>query len=247
SSIVVNDLTVVRDAIIRPMLAGGIEVDDIADQLAGASAEFVPLIGGLLSLDYQNILLDLLDTDQVVQSSRTGSAEVDLAVGFVDLVGFTRLSAQTDPASIGEVLTAFEDLVHDVVRAHPEVRIAKFIGDAAMFVCGRPEALARALYLIVTDRREGIEQIGRRAGLASGPVITREGDFYGVPVNYAARLTDLARPNSLLAARDTAEALGEDWERTSIGTVKLPGIGPARPLRLRWHGEAGGVSGGRGG
>lgn len=33
-----------------------------------------------------------------------------MAVGFVDLVGFTRLSASTDPEGVGTVLAAFEDV-----------------------------------------------------------------------------------------------------------------------------------------
>lgn len=237
TSVVVNDLAVTRDAVLRPLLEAGIELDEIADQLAQSSQELMPLIGGLLSLDYKDILLRFLDLEAVAESGRTGSSQVDIGIGFVDLVGFTRLSATTDPSAVGEVLATFEDLVHDHVDDTDHVLIAKFIGDAAMLVCDDVDELAGALYGMVTDRRPSIEQIGRRAGLACGGVIAREGDYYGATVNLAARLTDLARPHSLVASDAVTGEISEGWEVSRIGSVQLQGLGKQRPYRLRWPSE----------
>jgi adenylate cyclase len=49
-----------------------------------------------------------------------------------------------------------------------------------------------------------------RAGVALGPVLVRLGDVFGQPVNLASRLTDEARPRSVLVDERLAEALGGD-------------------------------------
>ena len=49
-----------------------------------------------------------------------------------------------------------------------------------------------------------------RVGLAMGPVLSRFGDVYGSVVNLAARLTALARPNSVLVDRELAEVLRDN-------------------------------------
>ena len=38
-----------------------------------------------------------------------------------------------------------------------------------------------------------------RAGVAAGLAVSREGDWYGPPVNLASRVTGVARPGSVLA------------------------------------------------
>jgi adenylate cyclase len=48
------------------------------------------------------------------------------------------------------------------------------------------------------------------AGVATGPVLLRLGDVYGSTVNIAARLTGVARPDTLLVDKTTAEALDDD-------------------------------------
>jgi adenylate cyclase len=48
------------------------------------------------------------------------------------------------------------------------------------------------------------------AGVATGSVLLRFGDVYGSTVNIAARLTGIARPDSLLIDKATAAALSDD-------------------------------------
>ena len=56
-----------------------------------------------------------------------------LAVGFVDLTGFTALSRHLPPAELIQVITQFESTAYDVA-AELGGRIVKHIGDEIMFV-----------------------------------------------------------------------------------------------------------------
>ena len=47
-------------------------------------------------------------------------------------------------------------------------------------------------------------------GLATGDLLTREGDYYGVEVNLAARLADIAVPQEILVSTDTKRLAEKD-------------------------------------
>jgi adenylate cyclase len=56
-------------------------------------------------------------------------------------------------------------------------------------------------------------------GVNTGPVIFREGDYFGKTVNVAARIADYARPGEVLVS-------DEAKERAGVGGVKFEPIGP---------------------
>jgi len=62
-----------------------------------------------------------------------------------------------------------------------------------------------------------------RTGIASGEVITRDGDVYGTVVNLAARLVALAPPGGVLLDAETARRLGEGATK-SLGTRVVQGF-----------------------
>ena len=60
----------------------------------------------------------------------------DLAVGFVDLVGYTALSQELEPEELGALVSRFEEPAH--TTPWPSTgRVVKTIGDEVMFVAGR--------------------------------------------------------------------------------------------------------------
>jgi adenylate cyclase len=63
-----------------------------------------------------------------------------------------------------------------------------------------------------------------RAGLAHGPVVAQGGDFYGRTVNMASRITQIARPGSVLATEEAKEALGDRLHYSFAGERRLKGI-----------------------
>lgn len=233
SSIVVGDLGTVRDHVVGPALVGGIEEDALASQLGTAAEELLPLITDQLAEDYRHVILGLIDTEAVARGLQVGTGrEIDLAVGFVDIVDYTVMSGQVDTGALDHVLGGFEDLVTAAVARTDQVLLAKFVGDAAMVVASNPEPLAGLLLELVEDQQR-LAEAPRRAGMAWGPVLVREGDYYGRVPNLASRLTDVAETWSLLAAEELEERLEGSFDIERISKTSIRGIGSRRPLRVR--------------
>lgn len=233
TSIVVNDLSLVREQIVRPALAEGTDLDELAEMLGQTAERILPLVSGSLADEYRHIMLRILDTEVAREATTHAEDRLQMAIGFVDVVGYTALSARVDPTGLDDVLASFEGLVTEAVEDQEGVLLAKFIGDAAMLVAEDPVRLAHVLLRIVTAEEE-LADTPRSAGMSSGPVLVREGDYFGDPVNLAARLTDLARSGSLLADEDLEDLFEEDgFALTRIPEKQLHGIGERRPLRVR--------------
>jgi adenylate cyclase len=140
-----------------------------------------------------------------------------LTVGFVDLVGYTALSQELEEEELAGLVSRFEEIAYDTVAAHG-ARVVKMIGDEVMFVSEDPRAAARiALEL---SERSTVDDVlpEARAGLATGPVVAHEGDYYGPVVNLASRMVELARPGSVLTSDDVHDALVAD---ASFGFQRL--------------------------
>ena len=242
TTVAVNQLALLQnDPNLAPLLEPDAEVaPDLTRIIADDAERLLPITQRLLVADHREALVRLLDSTVVLEASRTATDSVDLAVGFVDLVGFTRLSAAVDPGSVGEVLTGFEDGVHAAATAVGEVLVVKFIGDAAMVVSGSLDRLVDVLLRVVEDPpgsgdgdpRAGTEHVERRAGVSAGPVAIRDGDYLGNAVNVAARLTDLARPGTVLVDDRVADRFERDWTTRQLRARKLKGLGRARPYRV---------------
>jgi len=99
----------------------------------------------------------------------------------------------------------------------------KLIGDEAMFVVVDPAA-ACAVALEVVEALSGHPVLpSARAGLASGEVLVREGDFFGPVVNLAARVVKLATPGTVVASDEVAGSC-EGYRFASIGGQELRGF-----------------------
>ncbi|OBK96827.1 hypothetical protein A5652_07605 [Mycobacterium sp. 1165178.9] len=98
-----------------------------------------------------------------------------------------------------------------------------------------PEQLARAAVDLVDHPRAREEGLQVRAGLAYGSVLAINGDYFGGPVNLAARLVAAASPNQILADSALHDEL-PDWPADAYGPLMLKGFDdpvPAFDLRVR--------------
>lgn len=144
-----------------------------------------------------------------------GFESVRLAVGFVDLVGFTPLAQALPTAELNRTIAAFEARAYDVVTSR-EGRIVKLIGDEVMFTAlDAPGACDIALSLCeVLGEKSSITP---RGGVAVGELITRAGDYYGPIVNLASRIADLAVPGEILVSTDVrGELLSAEASRFRV-------------------------------
>jgi adenylate cyclase len=165
--------------------------------------------------------------------SDNGGMRVSRSFGFVDLCGFTRFTdAHGDEESVA-VLTQFRACVREVSSEYG-VRVAKWLGDGAMFVSTEPWQLVAAVVELEHRLAVASGALPIRAGLAGGDVILFEGDDYiGGPVNLAARLCDGAEPTEVLAAADLADLKPSWTEARPVGTRSVPGfVQPIQVVRL---------------
>jgi len=81
---------------------------------------------------------------------------------------------------------------------------------------------------------EGVSAAGlppAHVGVAAGPVVFQEGDYYGQTVNLAARISDYARPDEVLVSSAVVETADlPDTAFAEVGPVELKGV--AGPVRL---------------
>jgi adenylate cyclase len=154
-------------------------------------------------------------------------SEEQAVVCFADLVGFTSLGGEVGVEELGTVARQLAELAGDV--ATPPVRLVKTIGDAAMFMSPEAPALVAAALSLI-DAAESADLPALRAGMASGPVISRAGDLYGNAVNLASRVTGVARPGSVLCTEGVRDAALDGFAWSSAGRFRLKGVGDRQPL-----------------
>jgi adenylate cyclase len=225
------DMAVVRDNILLPLRDQGADDLEIAVALAEHVGRFDRVSRRLLVHDYRRHVRQQLRSELVSLAAQSDTGAIDAAIGFVDLVGYTALAARVDPTGLDELLDVFE---HRVISAAADVdvTVVKFLGDAAMFVASDVHALVDVLLRLTAEPDTG-DDMPVRAGIAAGDVLLREGDYYGTPVNVAARLTDVARPWSLLADDDLRGVLEDRYEVKRIRPTRVRGLGSRRPLVVR--------------
>ncbi len=127
---------------------------------------------------------------------------VPLAIGFVDLSGFTERSSSLTPRELRDLVVDFEMRANGIVGDH-DGRVIKLIGDEVMFSAIDAEA-ACAIALALTEAAP--DDIPARGGLTFGEVVASGGDLFGPVVNLASRIADIAIPGEVLVDDRVANA-----------------------------------------
>jgi adenylate cyclase len=182
-------------------------------------------VGMLLSLPkalevlFPTYIQDAIRRVGLVGDSPLG--QVRLAVGFVDLVGSTRLARRLPGDRWAQVIGAFETTAYDLTSSCGG-RVVKFIGDEAMFVA--PEAgAACAIGLGLCDMAANHPDLqGAHGAIDIGSVTPQDGDYYGPLVNRASRVGALAGPGQLLTTGDLVQAVGQEED---AGSFRFQSVG----------------------
>ncbi|MFF9477726.1 adenylate/guanylate cyclase domain-containing protein [Streptomyces sp. NPDC014733] len=130
-----------------------------------------------------------------------------LAVGFADLVGFTRLTRRLEEEELGELVEAFETTCSDLVAAHGG-RLIKTLGDEVLFSADDAGVAAEIGLRLIETMTHDETMPELRVGIAFGTVTTRMGDVFGTTVNLASRLTSIAPKDAVFVDQAFAEELG---------------------------------------
>lgn len=199
---------------------------ELARSYQAASQQLVPSLGPLLQTVLNLHLRNAVATEIVTAQERSAGAlpgAREVVVGFADLVGFTRMGEEVPPETLGAVAGRLEDLAAEAVAA--PVRVVKTIGDAVLLVSTDAAAMVHAsLDLVDVAAAEGEDFPQLRVGIASGPAVSRAGDWFGAPVNLASRLSGVARAGSVVATEEVSEAVGEQVAWSFAGAKRLKNV-----------------------
>ena len=216
-----------------------LQTAQVSEALVSAAAPMLgPMILDMLLLQLRHAV----ENEAVNAAERASGNQLpgarDIAVGFADLVDFTRLGEAVEPEKLEKLAHRLATMAREV--AEPPVRIVKTIGDAVMFVSPEPEPLIEAMLRLAGEAEADPEFPRLRAGVAVGEAVSRAGDWFGSPVNRASRVTGAARPGTVLVTALTREAVGDNeaFHFSYAGSRRLKGIkGDIRLYRVRRAGS----------
>jgi adenylate cyclase len=184
-------------------LAGADEATrELATSRAAAALELVPSVMEVLFPHHVANATRRFTLTRAEGALRT----VNLALAFLDLVGFTERSGNLTTEELAIAVADFETLAGGVIAAH-DARLVKMIGDEVMYVATDAVVAAE----IALDLRDAVAAhpvlADLRGGLVLGEVVAQDGDYYGPEVNLAARIVGEAGPGEILVSAAVADAL----------------------------------------
>ena len=145
------------------------------------------------------------------------------AMVFVDLSGFTRLTEERGDAAAAELAAVLAAIAQETSQQHGG-RPVKWLGDGIMFHFPDPRGCVVAA-LEMVERTPSVGLPPAHVGVAVGPVVMQDGDYYGKTVNLAARLSGRAGPSEVLVTGEVVEAGRRDGVRfEEIGKAELKGL-----------------------
>ena len=205
-----------------------LEVDPVmsAEAFASIADETIPAMAKLLEFVWRRQVAAGIQRSMMLRSHglAPGQSPV-LAVGFADMVGFTLLSQHLSDEELAAVVRRFEEISHDIVT-DARGRVVKMIGDEVMFVVDHVADAAR-IGLDLADAYADDDLLSDvRVGLACGPVLQRDGDYFGPTVNLAPRIGNIGNPGTVLMSDEFHAALTD--EASAEFTAK-----PLRPRLLK--------------
>ncbi|HKN93565.1 MAG TPA: adenylate cyclase regulatory domain-containing protein [Thermoleophilaceae bacterium] len=217
----------------EPLMREGVPGTEMAEEMEHLARDLLPLASPIMDFIHRRFLQHFVEQDVV------GHMEVDLggedselgrvrvALAFCDLAGYTRF---TEEEGEEEALSFVERFIESVTETLPEdARVVKTIGDEVMIVGQDVPALVD---WAVGFQRLFAERPAPRIGIHQGPVIYRDGDYFGRDVNLASRVVARARGSEVLVTDSVREAVGDTDHLAfeGIGTVKLKGFDEPRTL-----------------
>jgi adenylate cyclase len=185
----------------------------------------------------------IVQQSQAMEQLTHDVEEREVTVLFSDICGFTRLSEKLAAPEVAALIVDYFNEMSKIVF-HYRGTVDKFIGDALMAVFGAPIssgndpelAVLTALEMLrrLEDFCRAIDERKRfqiRIGINTGRVVAGylgssrriEYTVLGDPVNVAARLQDLAHPNTILIGEGTFQKVQGRFPVQERGLVKLKG------------------------
>lgn len=206
-----------REAVEDRLLGEGVVGQEMLDAAAGTRLRlqrlgfrtiFLLLRRFLEQAVFEN-LVERIETVLEAEDITRSGGEPSRAIVFIDLSGYTRLTEEAGDRRAAEQGARLVAIALERCGASSGGRVVKSLGDGVMLrFADAGEAVRAALDVLERAREAGLPPA--RAGVAAGPVVQRDGDYFGRTVNLAARLVDAAEPGRVLASAAVARAADGD-------------------------------------
>jgi len=209
-----------------------LDVDAVRNEVSGVAKGLLPTIEALQSYVWRRHLA--ANAGRALFGPGEQVSRQRLVVGFADIVGYTSLTRQLGIDELDKLIERFESTAMDII-AEGHGWVVKTVGDEVMFAVQQP-ADAALIALQLQERVMADELLpGIRVGLAVGEVLVRFGDAFGSVVNIAARLTSVAKPDTILVDNEVAEELRDfsEFRIKSMRPVRVRGLHRLHPHLLR--------------
>lgn len=231
---------------LAPLLGGGVRAAGLSLREHQERAYLHQVLARRIS---PSLLDDILRQPGPIWT-QVGGSRCRCVVLFTDLVGFTALSAELEPAPLFSLLNRYFEAIASAVIEQQGL-VDKFIGDALMAEFGVPrsrgdaeEVLAAVRAALAMQRRleelnrtllsQGIPPLRQGIGLHVGEVIAGnlgssqrlEFTVVGSTVNLASRLESLTRQfpdHPILISADLRALLPPDWPVVPLGEQRVKG------------------------
>jgi len=152
---------------------------------------------------------------------------------FADLSGFTALTEAHGDDDAASIALRFAQITR--VCLEGDGRLVKTIGDAVMVVS--PDALRACTLATRMMRTLEHEPLFPRVklGLHVGPAAERDGDYFGVAINLAARVAAHAAPGQILVTEAVVKRVGESARFIAAGIANFKNVtDPVAIFELVW-------------
>lgn len=215
-------------------LSGDMTVDEAITAAAASADDVLPKLERLVLFVWRRQFAAAVQRSLAAARGAREDGMPVRAIGFLDLVNFTRSSRDWDAGQLERTLETFErDVALRVTAAGG--RVVKTLGDGVLFTTDDAASAVQVALDTVTAHGGAKDLPSVRAGVALGPVLVRLGDVFGDPVNLASRLTEEARPNSVLVDKSAAEELeaAQGWDVRVLHRRSVRGYRSLTPYLVR--------------
>jgi class 3 adenylate cyclase/predicted ATPase len=229
------------DAAVLPELTAE-DLRDIGVSLVGHRRRLLAAIAELHNEDRPEPAAERREATDTATAERR-----QLTVMFCDLVGSTALSSRFDPEDLREIIAAYHRAVAEVI-ARSGGFVSRYMGDGVLVYFGYPQAHEDDAERAVRAGLSAIDAVSRlhvssvklqaRVGIATGLVVVgdlvgegpvQEQSVVGETPNLAARLQNLAEPDTVVIAASTRRLVGNLFEYRDLGAVEVKGIATPVP------------------
>jgi adenylate cyclase len=215
--------------IVGSLMQTGLTYSESLEQAAGLGEQMTPMIDRMVLALYRRQqergwtagMVEGIERALEAPGGHVGPTRPPAFV-FIDLSGYTDLTDELGDAAGARLAGEMSSMVERIVADHAGTPV-KWLGDGVMVRFLQPGQAVRAtLEMVAAAPMIGLPA---HAGVAAGPVVTQDGDYFGRAVNLASRISGAAAAGQTLVTGAVVD-LADDPTLTfrEVGPVELKGF-----------------------